>query len=171
MSGRLAILLKRKTAFLTRSFRKRGETHGRGASMDKGLFAGQAGKARHFQLAVEKVLAGFQSGIHRSVLGGHGMEFKSLHPYDPSADALSSIDWLASARQSPHDAEFLSRGYEPERIISVLCLVDDGVSMQFPPKKQECAAFLLWLFAVSAFKNQDAFRCAFFSSESLVSSE
>ena len=139
--------------------------------MDKNRSAGHVRGTHPFRLEIERVLDGFRNGIHRSVLVGLGMEFKSLHPYDPTVDAPASIDWIASARQSVDDAELVSRGYERERAISVLFLVDDGVSMQHPPKKQECAAFLLWLFAVSAFKHQDRFRSVFFSSERTVSSE
>ncbi len=125
--------------------------------------------AGHVRLEIGRVLAGFRVGMHRSVLNARGLEFKGLRPYDPS-DSPSQIDWGASARVSEDDTELISREYEPERKLSVLCLVDASVSMDFPPKKQECAAFLVWLFASSAMKHQDGYQLVFFSPEELFAS-
>lgn len=125
---------------------------------------------REVRIEVGKISAGFRVGVHRSIMRGRGLTFKGLKPYE-DGDSLVEVDWTTSARLSYEDTELVSRIHEPERTLSVVVLLDDGISMSHPPKKQECAAFLLWLFAASAFKHQDKFRCVFFSSESPVSSE
>lgn len=118
--------------------------------------------ASHIRLEIEKVILQFRGGIHRSAMTGLGLEFKSVRPYDPS-DSPSTIDWLVSARVSENpELEPYSRTYHPEKEIAVIVLLDESDSMYFPPKKQDQAGNLIWLFAMSAFRYNDRFRIMLF---------
>lgn len=110
------------------------------------------------KLEIQKVLARFRSGIHRSLVGGAGSEFKSFRPYDPS-DPLRVIDTTVAARFSEHpDVEPMSRTYYAEKEITTVFVLDCGNSMYIPPRKMEHAAHLCWLFALSTFRYGDRFR-------------
>ncbi|TSC68931.1 MAG: hypothetical protein G01um101466_255 [Parcubacteria group bacterium Gr01-1014_66] len=115
------------------------------------------------RLEIKKVLAMFRSGIHRSLVGGAGSEFKSFRPYDPS-DPLRALDTTVAARFSEHpDVEPMSRTYYAEKEITVIFMLDCGDSMNVPPRKMEHVACLVWLFALSAFRYGDRFRLIPFS--------
>jgi len=119
---------------------------------------------------IEKVLARFRSGIHRSMVAGAGAEFKSFRPYDAS-DSLRSLDAAASARFSEHpDVEPMSRTYYTEKEIATIVLLDRGESMKIPPRKEEHAAQLLWLFALSTFRYGDRFRLISFDANAIFDS-
>lgn len=110
------------------------------------------------KLEIQKVLAKFRSGIHRSLVGGSGSEFKSFRPYDPS-DPLRVIDTAVAARFSEHpDIEPMSRTYYAEKEITTVFVLDCGDSMNVPPRKMEHAARLCWFFALSTFRYGDRFR-------------
>lgn len=116
---------------------------------------------------IEKVLARFRGGIHRSMVGGSGFEFKSLRPYDAS-DSLRAIDAAVSARFSEHpDVEPMSRTYYAEKEIATILLLDCGDSMKIPLRKEEHAAHLLWLFALSTFRYGDRFRLISFAPDAV----
>jgi len=122
------------------------------------------------RLEIEKVLARFRGGIHRSVVAGVGFEFKSLRPYDAS-DPLRAIDAAVSARFSEHpDVEPMSRTYYAEKEIATIVLLDRGDSMKIPPRKEEHAARLLWLFALSTFRYGDRFRLISFGAPAISDS-
>lgn len=122
------------------------------------------------RLEIEKVLARFRSGIHRSLVGGSGSEFKSFRPYDPS-DSLRSLDATASARFSEHpDLEPMSRTYYAEKEIATIVLLDCGDSMKIPSRKEEHAACILWLFALSTFRYGDRFRLIPFRENAILDS-
>ncbi|OGZ98980.1 MAG: hypothetical protein A3C07_03830 [Candidatus Sungbacteria bacterium RIFCSPHIGHO2_02_FULL_47_11] len=126
--------------------------------------------SRLVRLEIGRVIEEFKSGIHGSALSGPGVEFHKLREYEP-ADQLSQIDWMASARISEDDSEFLSREFLPEREIGVICAIDDSQTMRQLPRKQECATTLMWLFALSAFQFQDKFRLVLFGDEGVRSSD
>ena len=110
------------------------------------------------RLKLEKVLVRFQSGIHRSAVKGSGIELKSFKPYEPS-DPLQTIDAFVSARIS-EDPEIdpVSRVYYAEKEITTVVLLDIGDSMKIPPRKEEYANNLFWLFALSTFRYNDRLR-------------
>lgn len=116
---------------------------------------------------IEKVLARFRSGIHRSMVGGAGSEFKSFRPYDTS-DPLRALDATVSARFSEHpDVEPMSRTYYAEKEIATIFLLDCGDSMKIPLRKEEYAARLLWFFAFSTFRYGDRFRLISFAPDAV----
>lgn len=122
------------------------------------------------RLKISRVINSFYGGIHRSVLGGRGSEFKGLRPYDP-ADNPRDIDWPASAKFSERpDLEPISRTHHPERRISVVLAIDVSPSMSFPARKFESAFELLWLFLLSAFRYRDRAKIIFFGNDLLADS-
>lgn len=124
----------------------------------------------NLRLEIDRVIMQFRGGIHRSAMTGLGFEFKSIRPYDPS-DSPTAIDWLVSARMSEDpELEPYSRTYHPEKEIVILVLLDINDSMYFPPKKQEQAQDLVWLFALSAFRYNDRFRIMLFRQGELFDS-
>jgi len=136
--------------------------------MNKKFFPKKPGK--RIRIKIERVISGFQGGIHKSAVSGIGMEFRGIRPYDP-ADSLAHIEWLASARLSEDDFSLVTKEFNPEREISVVCALEDQPSMGTPPRKQEHAAMLSWLFALSAFKYRDPFRFIRFSPDSISTTE
>ena len=122
-------------------------------------------------LEISRVINSFYGGVHRSVLGGKGSEFKNFRPYDPS-DNLRVIDWPTSAKISENpELEPVSRVYNPERQISVVLAVDLSPSMSHPFKKLETAFGILWLFFLSAFRYRDRTKAIFFANASLADSD
>lgn len=122
------------------------------------------------KLEIQKVLTRFRSGIHRSLVGGSGHEFKSFRPYDPS-DPLRVIDTAIAARFSDHpDIEPMSRTYYAEKEIITVFVLDCGNSMNIPPRKMEHAARLCWLFALSTFRYGDRFRLIPFCGQTVYDS-
>ena len=124
----------------------------------------------HIKFKIRRVINDFRSGIHHSIMSGKGMDFKGIRAYDPS-DSLTQVDWFASARLSDDDTELVSRDYHPEREVAVVCVVDNGHSMETPEQKKQHARILTWLFAFSAFKNRDRFRIVLPSASRIQSSE
>ena len=123
------------------------------------------------RLEIERVLAQFRTGIHRSLISSHGMEFKMVRPYDPS-DSPSVIDYMVSARVSEEpELQPMSRVYYTEKEISVMVVIDVGESMAIIPRKIEQILAIFWLFALSAFKYHDRFRVISFAGEHMRDSE
>ena len=121
--------------------------------------------ANLLRLEIEKVLAQFRTGIHRSVIASHGMEFKMVRPYDAS-DSPSVIDYMVSARVSEEpELQPMSRVYYTEKEISVVVVIDAGKTMSVPARKIEQMVTIFWLFALSTFKYHDRFRVISFSDE------
>lgn len=125
---------------------------------------------REFRLEIERVLAQFRPGTHRSSLRSFGVEFRGFKQFELS-DPQSAVDYVASERVSENpEFEPVSRSYHPERAISVFFLLDIRDSMEEPLKKMEYAAVFLWVFALSAFKSQDQFRIVLFGDTPLCDS-
>ena len=121
--------------------------------------------SRLLRLEIEKVLAQFRSGIHRSMIMGRGIELKTVRPYDPSDD-MAVIDYMVSARVSEEpELQPMSRVYYTEKEISVVTAIDVGQSMALLPRKREQMLAIFWLFALSAFKSHDRFRAISFAGE------
>ncbi len=121
-------------------------------------------------LRIGKIPLEFRAGIHRSIMSGHGIEFKGLAPFEGSGD-FSKIDWVASSRLSDDDSEMVVREFNPEREISIICAIDDTHSMGFPNTKQEIVSFLVSFFASSALKYGDYFQVVFFTDTCVSVSE
>lgn len=114
------------------------------------------------RLEIDRVVARFRFGIHRSVMSGFGMEFRGFKPYE-SSDPPNAIDYLASERLSQEpEFEPVVRQYHPEKEIGVVFLLSAEESMSLPAQKISHALELLWLFALSAFKHRDRFRIILF---------
>lgn len=112
------------------------------------------------RLSIDKVLANFRDGLHRSVMKGAGSEFFTIRPYDEKSDRISQVDWAASSRLSDDEFELYARIAEPDREIRVLILRDVGAGMEHPQAKAEAADALTALFAASALSFQHAVRLA-----------
>ncbi|MDP3735701.1 MAG: DUF58 domain-containing protein [bacterium] len=119
---------------------------------------------------IDKVIADFRGGVHRSAVSGSGIDFRMVREYD-LADPLSRIDWLASARLSDDDTALVVREYHPDREIGVLCAIDAGSTMEHPRRKRAYSEALAWLFALSAFRYRDRFELVHFDVRSVRSTD
>jgi uncharacterized protein (DUF58 family) len=94
------------------------------------------------------------TGRYQSVFRGHGLEFHEVRDYSPGDD-IRSIDWNVTARSGKLHVKV----FQEERSLSIMILVDASRSLRFGTKartKQELAAEITALLAVSAIKNHDA---------------
>lgn len=121
------------------------------------------------RLKIERVLFQIRGGIHKSKVKGEGPEFRGFRPWDPS-DNPARINYPASYKISPELDEIVVRTSHGEKRISVVAILDWRVTMGYPLRKLEHAAALFWLFALSAFKEQDRFRAIVVLDDSLVDS-
>ncbi|MBI2446363.1 MAG: hypothetical protein HYV51_00895 [Parcubacteria group bacterium] len=107
---------------------------------------------------IDRVVAEFSGGVHRSVFSNKGIEFKRLREYSP-LDKPTAIDDMASSRLSEDPVlEPYSRVPYAAKKISVVTLLDIGDTMRAPEIKKEHALKLFWFLALSAFKNYDFLR-------------
>ena len=107
---------------------------------------------------IDRIIAEFSGGIHRSILSGKGIEFKRLRPYSP-LDPPTAIDDMASHRLSDEpDLNPYSRVRYTLKQVSILVLLDVGETMRAPAIKEERAALVFWFLAISAFKYLDRLR-------------
>lgn len=110
------------------------------------------------RVKIDRIVAEFRGGIHRSVLSGKGIEFKRLRPYSP-LDPPTAIDDMASSRLSEDPIlEPYSRVRYTTKQVSTLVLLDVGETMRTPQIKEERAALVFWFLALSAFKYLDRLR-------------
>jgi uncharacterized protein (DUF58 family) len=109
-------------------------------------------------LKIRKVITSVYSGVHNSLISGKGLDFKGFRPYRSSDNPLHIDDSVSERISSMPDLEPWVRIYYAEKTIQVICILDTRPSMRAPIRKQEYATELLWLFALSAFENQDPFR-------------
>lgn len=131
--------------------------------MQTSFFKGFASRpSARLRLNIDRVVARFRFGIHRSAMVGFGMEFRGFKPYEFS-DPPNAIDYFTSERLS-QDPEFepVVRQYHPEKEMGVVFLLSAEESMGVPACKVSHALELLWLFALSAFKHRDRFRIILF---------
>src|SRR3989344_3522918 len=107
---------------------------------------------------IDRVVAEFAGGFHRSVFSNKGIEFKRLREYSPF-DKPTAIDDMASSRLSEDPVlEPYSRVPYAAKKISVVTLLDIGDTMRAPAAKEEHAIKLFWFLALSAFKHYDSLR-------------
>lgn len=82
-------------------------------------------KIQQFNIKLRKAALGTQSGIHKSIRRGHGLEFSELRPYSPGDD-FRSIDWNALARTD----KMYTRLYREEQDLKVLVVLDHSKSLE-----------------------------------------
>ncbi len=117
-------------------------------------------------LKMRKVIASTYTGIHSSLVSGKGLDFKGFRLYRSSDNPLHIDDSVSERVSSMPDLEPWVRTYYAEKSINVICILDSRPSMTAPPRKQEYATELIWLFALSAFEHGDRFRLIGFRPES-----
>ncbi|MDO8591144.1 MAG: hypothetical protein Q7R65_04185 [bacterium] len=123
------------------------------------------------RVEIDRVVAEFRGGVHRSVFSNKGIEFKRLRQYS-SLDKPTAIDDMASSRLSEDPVlEPYSRIPYAAKKISVVILFDIGDTMRAPSAKEDRAAKLFWFFALSAFKHYDLLRVIPYSETPLGDSE
>lgn len=103
------------------------------------------------------------SGEYHSVFKGRGMEFSEVREYQVGDD-VRSIDWNVSARFGHPFIKI----FEEERELTVMLLVDLSGSLVFgsvDKTKQQIAAELSAILALSALKNNDKVGLILFSDQ------
>ena len=118
----------------------------------------QAGKIR---ILTKRLVDDRLSGDYHSVFKGQGVEFDEVRPYVPGDD-VRSIDWNVTARTGQ---PFVKR-FSEERELNIFFLVDVSGSQRFGSgerTKQELAAEITSLLALTAVRNQDKIALALFS--------
>jgi uncharacterized protein (DUF58 family) len=113
-------------------------------------------------LGIRKVIISIYTGAHNSLISGKGLNFKGFRPYKSSDNPLHIDDSVSERISSMPDLEPWVRTYYTERTVNVTCVLDTRPSMTAPLRKQEYAAELVWLFALSAFEYNDPFRLIVF---------
>lgn len=81
-------------------------------------------KIQQLTIQLKKAAYGSQSGIHRSVRKGHGLEFSDLRPYSPGDD-FRAVDWNALARTD----KIYTRLYREDQDLKVLVVHDYSKSL------------------------------------------
>lgn len=121
------------------------------------------------RLQIKRVLAQIRGGVHRSRVGGDGLEFRTFRPWAPG-DSPSRINYPASFKASPDLDELVVRATYGEKRISIIAIVDARKTMMSPSEKLLHVGSLFWLFALSAFQELDRFRAVFIFDGALVDS-
>lgn len=81
-------------------------------------------KIQQLNVKLRRNALGTQSGIHRSMRKGHGLEFSDLRPYSPGDD-FRAVDWNALARTD----KLYTRLYREEQDTKVLVVHDHSKSL------------------------------------------
>jgi uncharacterized protein (DUF58 family) len=79
---------------------------------------------KDLSLSAKMTIDGFMSGINKSAVKGHGLEFSQYRSYQPGDD-LRSLDWKMFARSD----RYYIRESEVETNIAVRILIDASASM------------------------------------------
>ncbi len=113
-------------------------------------------------LAARSIVEGYLSGLHRSPLRGHSVEFAEHREYVPGDD-LRYVDWKVFGRS---DRYYLKQ-FEEETNLSCFLLLDTSESMtyrgpQSPLSKFEYARFLSAALGYLVIHQQDAVGLACF---------
>lgn len=110
-------------------------------------------KVQRIEIYTRNLVNSVFSGEYHSVFKGRGIEFSEVRAYVPGDD-IRSIDWNVTARSgAPHVKVF-----HEERELTIMLLVDASSSGNFgtvKQMKQELAAEICALLAMSAIKNND----------------
>lgn len=118
---------------------------------------------RRIQIRTRHVVNDILAGQYESVFKGRGMEFKEVREYVPGDD-VRMIDWNVTARTGHPHVKLLAE----ERELTVMLLVDASGSGRFGSVsrfKNELAAELCAVLAISAIKNNDKVGLIIFTDE------
>src|ERR1044072_1865129 len=118
-------------------------------------------KVRKIEIKTRGLSSHIFSGEYHSAFKGRGMAFSEVREYIPGDD-IRSIDWNVTAR---FNTPFV-KGFEEERELSVVLLVDVSASGGFGTNKQlkqELITELCAVVAFSASQNNDKIGVIFFS--------
>lgn len=120
-------------------------------------------KVRQIEIKTGKLVSETFAGEYLSTFKGQGIEFAEVREYTPGDD-IRSIDWNVTARTgSPY-----IKKYNEERELTLIIACDVSASQQFGSAKQlkqEAAAELTALFALSALQNNDKVGLLLFSDQ------
>ena len=120
-------------------------------------------KVRQIEIKTGKLVSETFAGEYLSTFKGQGIEFSEVREYTPSDD-IRSIDWNVTARTG---TPYIKK-YNEERELTLIIACDVSASQQFGSAKQlkqEAAAELTALFALSALKNNDKVGLLLFSDQ------
>ena len=118
---------------------------------------------RRIQIRTNHMVNDILAGQYESVFKGQGMEFKEVREYVPGDD-IRMIDWNVTARTGHPHIKLLAE----ERELTVMLLVDASASGRFGSVgrfKNELAAELCAVLAISAIKNNDRVGLIVFTDE------
>jgi len=118
---------------------------------------------RRIQIRTSRVVNDVLAGQYESVFKGQGMEFKEVREY-VAGDDVRMIDWNVTARTGHPHVKLLAE----ERELTVMLLVDASGSGRFGSVsrfKNELAAELCAVLAISAIKNNDKVGLIVFTNE------
>ena len=120
-------------------------------------------KVRQIEIQTGKLVTETFAGEYLSAFKGQGIEFSEVREYLPGDD-VRSIDWNVTARTgTPH-----IKKYNEERELTLIIACDVSASEKFGSfgkLKQEAAAELAALFALSALTNSDKVGLLLFSDQ------
>jgi len=120
-------------------------------------------KVRQIEIQTGKLVTETFAGEYLSAFKGQGIEFSEVREYLPGDD-IRSIDWNVTARTgTPH-----IKKYNEERELTLIIACDVSASEKFGSLgklKQETAAELTALFALSALTNSDKVGLLLFSDQ------
>lgn len=120
-------------------------------------------KVRQIEIQTGRLVSETFAGEYLSTFKGQGIEFAEVREYTPGDD-VRAIDWNVTARSS---TPYIKK-YNEERELTLLIACDVSASQQFGSTallKQEAAAQLTALFALSALKNNDKVGLLLFSDQ------
>ncbi len=122
-------------------------------------------KIRPLGLRARTLVEGVMSGLHRSPLRGHSIEFAQHREYVPGDD-LRQVDWKVYARSDRYHL----KQYEDETNLIVYLMLDTSESMQYrgtrsPLTKLEYAQLIVFSVAYLVITQQDSAGLATFSSQ------
>ena len=120
-------------------------------------------KVRQLEIKTGKLVSETFAGEYLSTFKGQGIEFSEVREYTPGDD-VRSIDWNVTARTG---TPFIKK-YNEARELTLIIACDVSGSQQFGSAarfKQEAAAELTALFALSALKNNDKVGLLLFSDQ------
>ena len=122
-------------------------------------------KIRPLGLRARTLVEGVMSGLHRSPLRGHSIEFAQHREYVPGDD-LRQVDWKVYARSDRYHL----KQYEDETNLIAYLLLDTSESMQYRGarstlSKLEYAQLVLFSLAYLVITQQDSAALATFTSQ------
>jgi uncharacterized protein (DUF58 family) len=118
-------------------------------------------RVRQIEVVAAKLVDQLLAGRYRSIFRGLGIEFDEVREY-VAGDDVRTIDWNVTSRTgSPH-----TKIFREEREITLFLIIDVSASLfagSGEIAKNEYAALVFAILALSAVKNSDRVGAAFFS--------